>query len=317
MRPPRSSVVWLAAVAFAAGALAIVDAGGRRADGTFTPGSVYGETPEGLSLAFRYLSERVPVSVLSGRIGAGSLPADAVLFRVRPRRTPFPASIDEETQADGEPSPDAEPVPLLTPAEDAWVRGGGRLVLGLDTDYGPVGIGDGTGGGTVRKVFPLWPGVADLVPGEIVRDLPGAGSGPGHAVFVRGSKALLARAVFGEGDVLLLAVPELLENGRLSTADHLALLDALAGEGRPVAFDEWVHGLGQDEGLLALMFEWGLGPALLVGGLAFGFLLWRGRARLGPEEDDAVEERSEAVDLVESLAQLYDRALSRRESTLR
>ena len=34
-----------------------------------------------------------------------------------------------------------------------------------------------------------------------------------------------------------------------------------------------------------------------------------------PEEDDTTEERSEAVDLVDSLAQLYDRALTRREAT--
>jgi hypothetical protein len=121
--------------------------------------------------------------------------------------------------------------------------------------------------------------------------------------------------VIGRGEVLLLTAPQLLENERLAAADHLALLEALAGEERPVVFDEWAHGLGQDESLLALMLEWGLGPALVVAALTFILLLWRSRTRLGPEEDDTEEERSEAVDLVDSLAQLYDRALSRREAT--
>jgi hypothetical protein len=126
--------------------------------------------------------------------------------------------------------------------------------------------------------------------------------------------ALLSRLVVGRGEVWVLTAPGLLENGRLAMADHLGLLEALAGSGRPILFDEWVHGLGQDESLLALMLEWGLGPALVAAALAFVLLLWRHRKRLGPEEAAVAEERSEAVDLVDSLAQLYDRALSRREA---
>jgi hypothetical protein len=114
--------------------------------------------------------------------------------------------------------------------------------------------------------------------------------------------------------VILLAVPEVLENGRLAQADHLLLLEALAGTGRPVAFDEWAHGLGHDGGLLERLLAWGFGPALVVGALAFALALWRGRARLGPEEPEPPERRSEAVDLVDSLGSLYERALSRREA---
>jgi hypothetical protein len=343
MRPPRGLVLGLAGLAFVAGALAVVDAEGRRAEGTFAAGSVYNEATDGLSLAFRYLSERTAgeaggatVSVFARRVGPGSLPADGVLFRWRPQRTPFPSSREDlekksseeegseeedrederpETGSSSEDTPSPEtPEPLLTGREEAWVRAGGRLVLGLATSYGPLGIRRDVRGGPVRKVFPLWPGVAILEAGDEKRRITDGPAEGAHAVFVRGSSALVSRLVVGRGEVLLLAAPELLENERLGDADHLALLEALAGAGRPVAFDEWTHGLGQDETLLELMLEWGLGPALAVGALAFVLALWRGRMRVGPEEDDAAEERSEAVDLVDSLSQLYDRALSRREA---
>jgi hypothetical protein len=166
----------------------------------------------------------------------------------------------------------------------------------------------------VRKVFPLWPGVAALEPGGNKRRITEGPAEDAHAVFVQGSSTLVSRLVVGQGEILLLAAPELLENERLASADHLGLLEALVGPGRPVAFDEWTHGLGQDETLLELMLEWGLGPALVLGMLAFALVLWRSRTRVGPEAADATEERSEAVDLVDSLAQLYDRALSRREA---
>jgi hypothetical protein len=327
MRPPPSALLWVSALAFVVGALVVTDAGRRRTVETFPSGSVYSEAPEGLSLAFRYLRERaqsegtgVSVSVLTRRVGVAALPADGVLFRMRPRRLSVPVPVEEEVEdeSSGEDSLDGDPpVPpgrLLTRAEESWVHAGGRLILGLDADYGPVEIVSGARAGPVRKVFPLWPGVTTLEPGRDVPHASGGAAEQAHAIFSRGSAALLSRLAIGRGEVLLLTAPELLENGGLATVDHLGLLEALAGEGRPVLFDEWAHGLGQDESLLALMLEWGLGPALVVAALAFVLVLWRNRTRLGPEEDDAFEERSEAVDLVDSLAQLYDRALSRREA---
>jgi hypothetical protein len=62
--------------------------------------------------------------------------------------------------------------------------------------------------------------------------------------------------------------------------------------------------------VLDLMASWGLGPALVLMSAAGLLLLWRERARLGPPEEDHVERRSEAVDLLDSLALLYGRALS-------
>ena len=113
---------------------------------------------------------------------------------------------------------------------------------------------------------------------------------------------------------MLLALPEVLQNDSLGKDDHLRLLVALAGEQRPVLFDEWAHGLGARGRLLRALLEWGFGPFLVLWGLGFATWLWRGRHSVGDPDPDPAEGRSEAVDLVDSLAQLYDRALSRREA---
>ena len=125
---------------------------------------------------------------------------------------------------------------------------------------------------------------------------------------------MLSRLPLGRGDVLVLAVPSVLENARLARADHLRLLEALVETGRPIAFDEWTHGYGEDPGLVSLLLAWGFGPSLLAATLAFSLALWRGRTRVGPAQADPGDVRSEAVDLVDSLSQLYDRALTRKDA---
>jgi hypothetical protein len=81
-----------------------------------------------------------------------------------------------------------------------------------------------------------------------------------------------------------------------------------------VYFDEHAHGLREDRGLLPLLLEWGLGPSLAMLALTGLAVVWRGRVRVGDAEDVAEDVRSDAVDLVDSLAQLYGRALRRDES---
>jgi hypothetical protein len=310
-------VLWTAAAVFGAGAYRVIGAGGQRAAG-LENGSVFNETPQGASLAFRYLRERSNTGrgkaplVLSQRLGPGRLPSDAVLFRLAPRRVPFAAPDEDENRKRKEKP--ARSVPLLAPAEEAWVRDGGRLVLGVDASYGPVTVKPAAAAAPVRKTFPVWPGVVTLAPATPLRALSGPIADEAHALFAGGPARILARLPVGRGEVLLCSAPDVLENGRLAQADHLRLLEALAPPERPPAFDEWAHGLGQEQGLLRLLFTWGFGPALATGALAFGLALWRSRARLGPPEQDALEARSEAVDLVASLSQLYDRALSRREA---
>ena len=202
----------------------------------------------------------------------------------------------------------------LSSQDEQWVRDGGRLVLGLEDDCGEIQIRKARPQEQVRKVFPLWPAVRKLGVSAPPRVVTGPWGAVAPAVFSSESGALLARQRIGRGDLWVLAMPELLDNAHLAQADRLALLEALAPEGRPVVFDEAAHGYGESRGLVGLLLDWSLGPALVAFALGLGLVLWRGRTRIGPEEDDHRESRTEAVDLVDSLGQLYERALSRREA---
>lgn len=288
------AVVWLGALAYFAAALLWLGSASRAGDTVFPPGSAFDISPAGLSLAHRYLSGRVGrpggparVDLLTREVGSFLEPG-AVVLRVRPGGSDAAA--------------------LLTNAEHAFVSAGGRLVLGLREGYGPLRL-EGTAGRTV-KVFPTWPGVGTLrppVPRRVAAGLPAEV----HSVFAIGSGVAVARAPIGRGEVVVLALPEAIENGGLDQADHLRLLEALAGSARPVYFDEHAHGLEGRPGVTSLLAAWGFGPALVLLALTGLTLLWRERARLGAALDDHRERRSDAVDLLDSLALLYGRSLGR------
>jgi hypothetical protein len=306
----------------------------------FEPGSVFNTSDEGLSLAYGYLRAKAArakrgatVDTLHRRVDPEVLPTRAVVFRVQPSVAPL-LLLEEETEEeededkkdgkdskddkDGEKAEEDEPkvaerpAPLLTDSEEAWVRGGGRLVLALAVPYGPLELDPIQGKATVRKVFPLWPGVARLAP-----EKPAALAGPplasGHSLFLVGEAPVVARLPIGSGEVFLLSIPEVFSNGRLSQAQHLAFLESLAGinEGRAVLFDERAHGLGETAGLFETLGSWGLGPLVLLVGLTAATAFWRAALRIGPPERDDRDTRSEAVELLDSLADLYDRALGR------
>ena len=201
---------------------------------------------------------------------------------------------------------------LLTPEEEAWIRGGGRLVLAVAGPYATLSTHH-VDSADPRKVFPLWPGVEHLQPPER-RSLAGGALDGAHAVFAGDRGASVAFRREGKGEVVLLSCPEVFQNGFLGKADHLALLGRLAGEARPVVFDEFVHGVEIQTGALEILRHWGLGPFLLMALLAALAVAWRGRVRTGPPEDDARETRVEAVDLLDSLALLYRRTLPRRQA---
>jgi hypothetical protein len=250
-----------------------------------------------------------------------------VVLRIHPLRHPAFAPNapededegDETTASEKEKSKDprkkkAPALPLLDPEERRFIAGGGRLLLAAAEDYGPLRVAGTARRGALLKVFPVWPGVRSVVTKAETRALSGLPVADAVTLFARGTAPILSRLALGRGEVLLFALPEVFENAALAEADHLRLLVAIVGEGRPVYFDEWAHGLDRQESLVGLLLAWGFGPALLVALLAFALWLWRGRARAGPEERDPVRSRSEAVDLVDSLAQLYDRALRRCEA---
>jgi hypothetical protein len=92
------------------------------------------------------------------------------------------------------------------------------------------------------------------------------------------------------------------------------LLERLSGNGA-VYFDETMHGIAQEGSIWELLVEqWRLGPALAILAAAVLAAFWRkSRATGGPERGDR-DVRSDAVELVQSLGQLYDRAVDREES---
>jgi hypothetical protein len=289
------AVAWAGVLAYFAAMLAWMARQPGARDELFPAGSAFNTTEHGLSLARRYLLARAGraggparVGVLARPVGELGPEADAVVLRVRP----------EDPRG-----------PLLTPAEQAWVEHGGRLVLGLSAAYRSLRVETAGGTAAAEKVFPAFAGVSRLetpVPRALAAGVPL----DAHTLFAQGGRPLLARWPLGRGEVLLLSVPETIENGALARADHLRLLEALAGSARPVYFDEYAHGIEGRAGVLDLLTSWGLGPALALLVLAGMALLWRARARLGPPQDDHREGRSEAVDLLDSLALLYDRSLS-------
>jgi hypothetical protein len=310
-------------------------------------GSALNDGERGTSLAREYLHARPghpPVGLLERPVSTAELPRDAVVFRLEPEVLPWQPSRREAPEPkqprkraakgkkgkkaakadDGETTGEALPAkhlgrfaPLLTAEEEEWVRGGGRLVLGVVGEYGPVWAERERSRPSkpLVKVFPLWPEVETLrlLDRAVLR---GPALGRTYAVFLAGEAPVVARLPLGHGDVVLLSCPDVFHNARLAVGDHLALLGALAAgpsgrAGRPVYFDERTHGIGASTGLFTQLARWGLGPALLLAGLAALGLVYRQTVRIGPPERDPPDVRSEAVDLVDSLGELYDRALSR------
>ena len=164
----------------------------------------------------------------------------------------------------------------------------------------------------VRKVFPLWPGLSEIRPTSHL-GLGGPVLKGFYTVALTGATPVIARETIGAGDVLLLSCPEVFDNRHLGLGHHLALLEALAGgrAGRPVFFDERSHDLGDDAGIAETLGAWGLGPLLLLALLATGAAFWRAAVRVGAPDREDRDTRSDAVELVDSLADLYDRALGR------
>ncbi|MCP4660585.1 MAG: hypothetical protein GY856_34730 [bacterium] len=287
--PRRVRGLWVPVLAIAVYLVAVfVRLGGDReaAEHVFDANSCFHTGPQGLSLAAAYLAERGrPVHTLHRRVDVRELARDGVVLRLGAGAS-------------------------WTERDEAWIVAGGRLVLAPASSSGEPELEQVPEGAGVFKVFPLGPTVEEIVPPEGCV-FAGDALGEGHAVLVAGGGALLGRVPVGRGEVFLLACPELFQNAHLGEADHLALLEALAGTGRTVYFDETVHGLGRPASLPDELRRWGFGPALALALTAALAAAWRGARRLGPAEDDRRETRSEAVDMVDSLGRLYRRALRR------
>lgn len=301
----RLLLVATAAAYFLAVAIWIgVDTRSRRSTGGAF--STFNTSPEGCSVALSYLQRArrgVPAAMLTRGIDATEVPRNAVVFRIAPRSAAIEALLSDRARTKKE----GDDLPLLSPAEEEWVSGGGRLVVAVTRSIPGVDIDDDATG-EVRKVFPLWPSVTAL-------DVPtgrGLRSRDAYAVFTIGDAPLVTHRTVGKGDIVLLAAPEILQNAHIQKKQNAAFLQELASN-RPALFDEVIHGVRTDAGLLELMKRWGLGPFVLLLLAAFALRLWRNGTRLGSADPDSVDSRSEAVDLVESMGALYRKALSRNE----
>lgn len=301
----------VAAAAFAAITFLWIVTDKRASERAYDDYSSANTSDSGLSQAAAYLRTRGKTAMLTHTFARSPLERNAVVFRVADEVERFfdPEELDEKQV--GPPKPKERP--LLTEEEDAFVRRGGRIVLAA---HSGVLITGAQKERKAQKVFPMWPGVDEL-------DACDCGEPPAfrtlrprmHAVFVAGQGAVVARERLGEGDLYVVAWPEIFRNENLAKANHLALLVALAGK-RPVYFDETIHGLMSDDGALDLMKDWNLGPFLIALALIAALVFWRASKRVGPAQDDHREMRSDAVDLVRSLAALYREVTKESEAVL-
>jgi hypothetical protein len=287
----------LAMIAFAAGCLWWLDAEHGTVGSSQDAGSTLERGPQGLSLARAYLDEVAGrrTALLTRPLAQADLPADAVVLRI------------------GSPVTAASRLPLgrnatktvpVADGDEAWVAGGGRLVLATTGEMK-------TGAEPPLVVLPALPGVSRLAPQS--RQGLAAPAPDAAPVITAGPAVVVARRQVGAGDIWLIACPEIFSNGHLGEADHLPLLLALVGE-RPVWFDERIHGLLDEDDLIALLRRWGLGPALVLGALLVVLWFWRARVLLGPPADPWRDRRAEAVEGIQALAGLYQRSLSRRDT---
>lgn len=303
----------------------------RIAQKAFETFSSANTSDDGLSLAMKYLqrSGRRNVNMLTTPPDA-TLPAGSVIFRaLQPQegfslrdllRGPKEDEDDEEEQpakkGEKQTKKKVEPhrhiEPLLSDDEEAFVRQGGRFVIAIAGRYdATLTTRNVSPAKPAVKVFPIWNGI-DRIALPDCRTLQAPDVlRRAHALYVIDEQPAIARITIGGGDLILIAGPELFDNAHV--AQHLDLLTALAGDRRPVYFDETVHGLLGDSGTLDLLRRWRLGPALFLLLVIAAVTIWRGARRVGTAEDDFRDTRSDAVDLVSSLGALYDETMSRAE----
>lgn len=304
----RALPLVLAAAAFASFAVLWIVSDRRAPQRIYDEYSSANTSEKGLSLASGYLAKQRRVAMLTRRLVRAELEPNAVVFRVTNRSMIFFDPEDLEGEQFGPPRP--RRLPMLNDAEEAFVRGGGRMVLAVaGSMLGSADVSEKA----AKKVFPIWPGVGNLA-------LPAGARGFStlrprmHALYAGGANAIVARERVGDGELFVVSEPALFRNDSLAHGNHLQLLNALAGSGRPVYFDEVPHGIVSDDGSLALLKSWNLGPFLLLLAAIALLVFWRAGRRVGPAEDDHRETRSDAVDLVRSLGALYQKVTTDAEA---
>ena len=293
--------VWplvLVLLAFAAFGILWIVSDRRAAQRVYDEYSTANTSDSGLSLAYGYLAKQRKAGTLTKAFGRQPLERNATVFRLADNLEPAffdPETLSEDEKRATRPGPKR----LLNDAEEAFVRSGGRIVLAVTDGALPSEVVEVK---KATKVFPIWPGVDAI---ELYDNSGGYTSlyPRMHALFAGGTQVIIARERIGSGELYLFSAPEALRNEHLP--QNLGLLEALAGERRPVYFDELIHGMVSGDGALTLLKEWNLGPFLLLLAAAAALVFWRAGKRIGHAEEDYREARSDAVDLVRSLGALY------------
>jgi hypothetical protein len=303
----RAGMLVLAIAAFYAAAVLWI-AGDRRASRRVNDRySAASTANDGLSLAYAYLQRRRgSVAMLTRSIAAARLPADSVVLRVGAQ---IPPAFEEDEEEEGKKPQPQRATPLLSPAEFDFAARGGRIVLAVPGGLPPLEF-RGDAPPSADKVFPFTAGI-ERIAFPARRGIVASTLGPRMvALYAAGTRVAIARERIGRGDLIVVADPDIFTNAQLRAGNHLPLLLALCGTGRPLFFDETIHGLGSEGGILELLKEWGLGPFLLLLVAAGLLLFWRGSTRIGPPEDAYRDVRSDAVDLVHSLGALYQHSMT-------
>ncbi len=294
----RSRIV-LATAVFALLAAAVVSAAslGSRTGRGMATGSSFRADETGL-LAARRLLEGLGYDVVSRR--GAVLPRGRGHVLIRIEGLPRPASeteseVEEERRAGGQ-------------RLSEWVaQGNAAIVLASraveGTDFPAVG-GDGLPVADVAGDF-VWDTTPQVVPGdgldEVEEAIPDGLSDPWiagawHVVTGHGDE-VLARAPGSSGDgdplvvdtrrgdgrVVVIADPYFASNAKLAKSDNaawLAVLVARVHGGGQVLFDDRAVGQAATRGVLSLLGEKGLWPAIAAGALLLLLVWWR----VGPSD---------------------------------
>ena len=123
----------------------------------------------------------------------------------------------------------------------------------------------------------------------------------------------MARWPLGRGEVVLLALPETIENGALGQADHLRLLEALAGRPAGLLRRARARARGRRGRRSTCWPAWGLGPLLVLLGRSPALaLLWRDAGAPGRRRTTTIASGAPTRWTCSTRwRSLYDRALRR------
>src|SRR5690349_10428185 len=153
----RALPLVLALLLFVAGSVLWIVTDRRALQRVYDVYSSANTSKEGLSLASGYLAKKRQVAMLTRPLGREPIERNAVVFRVAEEMPRFfdPEDLDPKQFA----PPRPKRLPLLSDKDEAFVRGGGRIVLAASE-----GTLDATTttDSVARKVLPVWPAVGDL-----------------------------------------------------------------------------------------------------------------------------------------------------------